>query len=81
MSFERRSRREDSRRVTCRICFARIDLTLERIDETPMYVYHRCPECEQWFTIRRDDLEWLRARAATLAAASATEFEPEPSPG
>ena len=51
---------DESNRVTCRVCFSRVDLSLDRIDETPMYVYHRCPSCEQWFTMRRADLERLR---------------------
>jgi hypothetical protein len=59
--LERRLRPNDSNRVTCRVCFARIDLCLERVDDTPMYVYYRCPECDQWFTIRRGDLDRLRA--------------------
>lgn len=65
---ERRRRADESGRVTCRVCFARIDLSLDRIDDTPMYVYHRCPACEQWFTIRREDLELLRAREAADGA-------------
>ena len=57
--LERRFIRNDSNQVTCRICFARVDLDLTRIDETPMYVYHRCQACDQWFTIRREDLARL----------------------
>lgn len=60
---ERRRGSDDSGRVTCRVCFARVDLSLDRIDDTPMYVYHRCPACEQWFTIRREDFDRLRANA------------------
>ena len=59
--MERRHNDDASGRVTCRVCFARVELSLDRIDDTPMYVYHRCPACEQWFTIRRADLDRLRA--------------------
>ena len=59
--LERRFLKNDSNQVTCRICFARVDLDLTRIDETPMYVYHRCQACDQWFTIRREDLARLRS--------------------
>ena len=58
---ERRRTRDDSGKVPCKVCFARIKLSLDRIDDTPTYVYHRCPACEQWSTIRREDLDRLRA--------------------
>jgi hypothetical protein len=60
--LERRFKPDDSDRITCRVCFARVDLSIERIDDTPMYVYFRCPACEQWFTIRRADAERLHDR-------------------
>ena len=68
--LERRHNPDESGRVTCRVCFARVELSLDRIDDTPMYVYHRCPACEQWFTIRRDDLDRLRERAEGSEAAA-----------
>ena len=48
--------------VTCRVCFAHVELRLERVDETPMYVYYRCQACESSFTIRRVDLDPLRSQ-------------------
>jgi len=68
--LERRHNPDDSGRVTCRVCFARVMLSLDRIDDTPMYVYHRCPACEQWFTIRRADLDRLRERSEGSEAAA-----------
>lgn len=76
VSFERRHSDDASGRVTCRVCFARVELKLERVDDTPMYVYHRCPACEQWFTIRRSDLERLRA-----AEQETPDDEPEAAAG
>jgi hypothetical protein len=46
--------------VTCRVCFAHVELRLERVEETPMYVYYRCQQCEASFPIRRADVEPLR---------------------
>ncbi|CAN5739906.1 hypothetical protein BH24ACT3_BH24ACT3_17300 [soil metagenome] len=46
--------------VTCRVCFAHVVLEAERIDDTPMCVYYRCPECDCWFPIRRSDADALR---------------------
>ena len=51
------------------MCFARVRMSMERVDETPMYVYHRCPFCDQYFTIRRSDLERLKESEDDEAAA------------
>ena len=53
-----------ARAVTCRVCFRWVQVLPERLDETPMYVYYRCQHCEASFTIRRADVEALRAEGA-----------------
>jgi len=62
---ERRLRPDHSARsVTCRVCFSYVEVLPDRVDETTMYVYYRCQACECSFTIRRADVEALRAAGA-----------------
>lgn len=61
MPAERRM--DEGGKAICRVCFARVELSLDRIDDTPTFVYHRCPACDQWSTVRREDLDRLRAEA------------------
>jgi hypothetical protein len=41
----------------CRLCFRIVDLEPGHIETTPMYVYVRCPHCENSFPIRHSDIE------------------------
>ncbi|CAN5487671.1 hypothetical protein BH20ACT2_BH20ACT2_07200 [soil metagenome] len=43
-------------KVTCRVCFEHVDLLRERVEDTPVHCYYRCPSCEGSFPIRRSDL-------------------------
>ena len=53
--------------VTCRVCFAHVELQLERVEETTMYVYYRCQRCESSFPIRRVDVVPLQTSQDTTA--------------
>jgi hypothetical protein len=78
---ERRHTPDESGKVTCRVCFSRVRLDLDLVDETPMYVYHRCTSCENWFTIRRADVERLRDSLSDSASGVGSGPEGEREPG
>ena len=64
-SGERRMRPDrTASSITCRVCYLWVQVIPERVEETPMYVYYRCQKCECSFTIRRSDVDALRAAGA-----------------
>ena len=77
--LERRSEPEKTATsVTCRVCYAWVQLDPGRIEDTGMYVYYRCQRCDGSFPIRRIDAE---AALEADAAAAPQGDSPTSDPG
>ena len=49
-------------RMPCRLCYTLIDLEPDRLEETSVHIFYRCPSCGGSFPIRREDADAVKAR-------------------
>jgi hypothetical protein len=54
--------------VRCRECHLGTELRPEAVEDTGVYCYHQCPNCNGSFPIRREDYEAMKAAAEKAAA-------------